>query len=168
MVIEEKKVVTVHYTLTKGSADGTLVESSIGSEPLAFIYGIGMMIPDFEANLKGMKPGDPFAFGIQAADAYGEYDEAAMAEVPKSMFEEDGEIPEGLLEIGNTLPLEDDQGFSFEGIVLAVNEEKVKLDFNHPLAGVDLFFTGHVESIRDAEPEELEHGHVHGDGGHHH
>lgn len=168
MVIEGKKAVAVHYTLTEGSADGTLVESTLGSEPLLFVYGIGQMIPDFEANLQGLKPGDRFAFGIQAANAYGEYDETAMAEVPKSMFEEDGEIPEDLLEVGNTLPLEDEEGFSFEGTVAAVGEESVKLDFNHPLAGVDLFFTGYVESIRDADPEELEHGHVHGEGGHHH
>ncbi len=164
MVIEEKKVVAVHYTLTEGSADGALVESTLGSKPLKFVYGIGMVLPDFEANLKGLKPGGAFAFGTQSADAYGYYDETAMVELPKSMFEED----ESLLEIGRTLPLQDEEGHPLMGTVIAVGQENVKLDFNHPLAGVDLFFTGHVESIRDAEPEELEHGHVHGDGGHHH
>ena len=168
MVIEEKKVVAVHYTLTEGSADGTLVESTLGSEPLVFIYGIGQMIPDFEANLKGMKPGDPFAFGIQASDAYGEYIKDEIIELPKWTFEVDGEIPDGLLEIGNTIPMMDQSYNSLEGTVLAIGEENVKVDLNHPLAGVDLFFTGHIESIRDAEPEELEHGHVHGEGGHDH
>jgi FKBP-type peptidyl-prolyl cis-trans isomerase SlyD len=168
MVIEPNKVVSVHYTLTEGTADGQLVESTNGSEPLAFIFGIGMMIPDFEKNLNGMKVGDEFAFGIPAAQGYGEYDDTALVEVPKNMFEVDGKIPDGLLEVGNMLPLTDQQGNHFQGMVAWVGLDKVKIDFNHPMAGVDLFFTGHVEGVRDAEPAELEHGHVHGAGGHHH
>ena len=168
MVIEDNKVVSVHYTLQESTAEGQLIESTKGAEPLVFIFGVGMMIPDFEANLKGLQPGDTFAFGIPAALAYGEYDETALAEVPKSMFEDEGVIPDGLLEIGNSLPLQDQDGNRFHGMVAEVGPEKVKLDFNHPMAGLDLFFTGHVESIRNAEPEELEHGHVHGDGGHNH
>lgn len=168
MVIEPKKVVTVHYTLTEGTADGELIESTQGSEPLSFIYGVGMMIPDFEKNLNGLKNGDAFAFGIKAANAYGEIDENAIVEVPKNMFETDGKIPDGLLDIGNVLPLSDQDGNHFQGKVAWVGLEKVKLDFNHPMAGVDLFFSGHVENVRDAEAAELEHGHVHGPGGHHH
>lgn len=168
MVIETNKVVLVHYTLTQDTAEGEQIESTQGSEPLAFIYGIGMMIPDFESNLEGLKAGDTFAFGIQAANAYGEYDENALVEVPKNMFETDGKIPDGLLDIGNVLPLTDQQGNHFQGKVAWVGLDKVKLDFNHPMAGVNLFFTGHVESVRDADPAELEHGHVHGAGGHHH
>jgi len=168
MVIEPNKVVSVHYTLTEGTADGQLVESTTGGEPLAFIYGVGMMIPDFEKNLSGMKLGDTFAFGIAAASAYGIYDETALVEVPKNMFEVDGKIPDGLLEIGNMLPLTDQEGNHFQGMVAWVGLDKAKIDFNHPMAGVDLFFTGHVENVRDAEPAELEHGHVHGAGGHQH
>jgi FKBP-type peptidyl-prolyl cis-trans isomerase SlyD len=169
MVIETNKVVTVHYTLTEGTADGQLVESTKDGQPLTFIYGIGMMIPDFEHNLAGMKQGDTFAFGIEAAKAYGLYDENALVEVPKNIFEgPDGKIPDGLLEIGNMLPLQDQDGNRLNGMVAQVGLDKVKLDFNHPMAGVDLFFTGHIESLRDAEPAELEHGHVHGPGGHHH
>lgn len=166
MVIESKKVVLVHYTLTEKNAEGELIESTTGGEPLGFIYGVGMMIPDFESNLKGLKKGDTFAFGIKAANAYGEYDESAIVEVPKSIFESDGKIPDGLLEIGNTLPLTDQSGNHFQGTVAWVGLENVKLDFNHPMAGVDLFFTGSVELVRDAEAAELEHGHVHGAGGH--
>lgn len=168
MVIEAKKVVSVHYTLTEGTAEGQLVETTKGNEPLAFIYGVGMMIPDFEKNLSGLKAGDEFAFAIKAADAYGEYDDSALVEVPKNMFEVDGKIPDGLLEVGNMLPLTDQDGNHFRGMVAWVGLDKVKLDFNHPMAGVDLFFSGHVESVRDADPSEIEHGHVHGAGGHHH
>jgi FKBP-type peptidyl-prolyl cis-trans isomerase SlyD len=168
MVIEPNKVVSVHYTLTEGTADGQLVESTNGGEPLVFIFGAGMMIPDFERNLVGMKEGDKFAFGIVAANAYGEYDDNALVEVAKNMFEDEGKIPEGLLEVGNMLPLQDQEGNRLNGMVAWVGEDKVKLDFNHPMAGVDLFFTGHVESLREADAAELEHGHVHGAGGHQH
>ena len=168
MTIAQNKVVTVHYTLNEGTAEGQLVESTNGSEPLAFIYGVGMMIPAFEANLSGLTTGDTFAFGIPAAQAYGVYDETALVEVPKQMFEHEGKIPDGLLEVGNVLPLQDQEGNRMQGMVAWVGLDNVKLDFNHPMAGVDLFFTGHVESVRDAEPSEIEHGHVHGAGGHHH
>jgi FKBP-type peptidyl-prolyl cis-trans isomerase SlyD len=168
MVIEPNKVVSVHYTLTEGTAEGQLVESTQGNEPLAFVFGIGAMIPDFEQHLSGLKAGDTFAFGITAANAYGVYDETAVVEVPKHIFETDGKIPEGLLEIGNMLPLTDQDGNHFQGMVAFVGLETVKVDFNHPMAGVDLFFTGNVEGVRDAEAAELEHGHVHGAGGHQH
>lgn len=168
MIIEAKKVVSVHYTLTEGTAEGQLVETTKGNEPLVFIYGTGMMIPDFEKNLSGLKVGDEFAFAIKAANAYGEYDDSALVEVPKNMFEVDGKIPDGLLEVGNMLPLTDQDGNHFQGMVAWVGLDKVKLDFNHPMAGIDLFFTGHVENVRDADPSEIEHGHVHGAGGHHH
>lgn len=168
MKIEKNKVVLVHYTLTENDANGQVIESTQGSDPLGFIFGVGMMIPDFERNLEGMEAGDNFAFGIRAADAYGEYDQSALVEVPKNMFEVDGKIPDGLLEVGNMLPLTDQEGNNFQGMVAWVGLDKVKLDFNHPMAGVDLFFSGQVDSVRDAEPAELEHGHVHGAGGHHH
>ncbi len=168
MTIEQNKVVAVHYTLNEGTAEGQLVESTTGGEPLAFIFGVGSMIPAFEANLVGLAMGDTFAFGIPAAQAYGEYDQTALVEVPKQIFEHEGKIPDGLLEIGNVLPLQDQEGNRMQGMVAWVGLENVKLDFNHPMAGVDLFFTGHVESVRDAEPIEIEHGHVHGEGGHHH
>ncbi len=168
MVIETNKVVSVHYTLTEGTAEGELVESTQGREPLMFIYGVGMMLPEFERNLEGLKVGDQFAFGIPAADAYGVYDDTALVEVPKSTFEQDGSIPDGLLEIGNMIPLQDQDGNRFTGMVAWVGLDTVKLDFNHPMAGVDLFFSGHVEALREADQAELEHGHVHGPGGHHH
>jgi FKBP-type peptidyl-prolyl cis-trans isomerase SlyD len=168
MNIEPKRVVSVHYTLTEGTADGQLVESTQGGEPLTFIFGTGSMIPEFERNLEGKAPGDPFEFGIAAALAYGEYDETALVEVPKNMFEMDGKIPDGLLEVGNLIPLTDQDGNHFQGMVAWVGLDKVRLDFNHPMAGVDLFFKGTVESVREAEASELEHGHVHGAGGHQH
>lgn len=168
MNIEPNKVVLVHYTLSENDAAGDVIESTQGNDPLAFIFGIGQMIPEFERNLEDKKSGDEFAFAIAAANAYGEYDESALVEVPKNMFEVDGKIPDGLLEVGNVLPLTDQEGNHFQASVDWVGLDKVKLDFNHPMAGVNLFFTGQVVSVRDAEAAELAHGHVHGAGGHHH
>lgn len=168
MTIEKNKVVGVHYTLTESTADGQQVESTLGGQPLVFIHGIGMMIPDFEANLNGLKVGDQFSFGIAAANAYGEYDEGAIIEAPKSAFEIDGKIQDGLLEVGNMLPLQDQNGNRLDGMVAWVGLDTVKIDFNHPMAGVDLWFVGSVDSVRDADATELAHGHVHGPGGHHH
>lgn len=168
MTVAQNKVVLVHYTLTENDANGEVIESTDNREPLAFISGIGMMIPAFEANLQGMKAGDKFAFAIKASDAYGEFDENAIVQVPKGAFETDGNVPDGLLDIGNVLPMRDQEGNHFEGAVVGVDDEMVTLDFNHPMAGVDLFFTGHIHEVRDAQPEELAHGHVHGPGGHQH
>jgi FKBP-type peptidyl-prolyl cis-trans isomerase SlyD len=168
MIIEKNKAVFVHYRLNEGTAEGQLVESTENREPLAFIFGAGMMIPDFEKNLDGLKAGDKFAFGIAAANAYGAYDDSAVVELPRSIFEENGKVPDGLLEVGNVLPLMDQEGNHLEGMVAWVGLDKVKIDFNHPMAGVDLFFTGHVDNVRDADPTELAHGHIHTDGHHDH
>jgi FKBP-type peptidyl-prolyl cis-trans isomerase SlyD len=168
MNIAPNKVVLVHYTLTENDATGAHIETTTGGEPLGFIYGVGMMIPAFEENLAALKTGDPFSFGIAAANAYGEHDEQAVVELPKNIFEENGKIPDGLLEVGRILPFNDPEGYEMEGKLTWIGLDKVKVDFNHPMAGKDLFFTGHVELVRDAEPAELEHGHVHGHGGMHH
>jgi len=168
MTIAPNKVVSVHYTLTENNAEGELIESTVGTDPMAFIYGVGSMIPDFEKNIEGLKIGDAFSFGIKAADAYGEYDERMLVEIPKHNFENEGKIPEGLLEVGNTLPFNDPEGHQLEGMVAYVGLENVKIDFNHPMAGVDLYFTGSIAGVRDAEAAELAHGHVHGEEGHDH
>jgi FKBP-type peptidyl-prolyl cis-trans isomerase SlyD len=168
MIIEKNKAVFVHYRLNEGTAEGALVETTENREPLAFIYGIGMMIPDFEKNLAGLQSGDKFAFGIKAEDAYGAYDDGALVEVPRTIFEENGKVADGLLEVGNVLPLMDQEGNRMDGMVAWVGLESVKIDFNHPMAGVDLFFTGHIHNVREADAAELSHGHIHGEGGHHH
>lgn len=168
MIIEQNKAVFVHYTLTESTADGPLVETTDNSEPLAFIFGIGMMIPDFESNIAGKQAGEQFEFGIAAARAYGEYDDNMLVDIPKGVFEVEGKIEEGLLEIGNILPLMDQEGNHLQGMVAAVGDDTVKVDFNHPMAGVDLYFKGHVHNVREAEAAELEHRHIHGEGGHHH
>ena len=99
MIVENNKVVLCHYTLREGDAAGQLIESTEGGEPLGYIHGVGMMIPLFEHNLSGKKAGDEFAFGIAAEDAYGEYDDEALTEIPKTAFNLEGVNPDDVLGI---------------------------------------------------------------------
>jgi FKBP-type peptidyl-prolyl cis-trans isomerase SlyD len=168
MIVEANRVVLCHYTLREGDATGQLIESTEGGEPLGYIHGIGSMIPLFEENLAGKKAGDAFAFGIEAGDAYGEYDADAVTEIPKTAFNLEGLNADDVFVEGEILPLQDENGNLMQGIIAQVNPQTVTVDFNHPMAGVDLYFTGHIAEVRLAAPEELAHGHVHGVGGHHH
>ncbi len=167
MSIEKNKVVLLHYTLTDTTEQGDLIESTEGQDPLGFIYGIGSMMPEFEKQIHGLKVGDSFSFGIKAKDGYGEYDDKAVMEIPKSVFEIDGNAAE-VLQVGNVVPLQDQGGNHFDGVVLEIGNEMVKMDFNHPMAGVDLWFKGKIDAVREANETELTHGHVHGHGGYDH
>lgn len=168
MIIEKNRVVTLHYKLQEQDATGDLIEETFGSDPLVFLYGAGQMIPEFERQLAGKKAGEPFSFAIDSKNAYGDINQEAIVPVPKSAFVIDGKLAEDLLEVGRTLPMQDDQGNRLQGMVKEVQDEEVVLDFNHPMAGVNLYFTGKIEEVRPATETEIEHGHVHGPGGHEH
>ncbi len=168
MTITKNTVVSVHYRLQEDNATGELVEETFGSDPLVFLFGAGQMIPEFERQLEGKKIGDNFSFGIKSAEAYGEFNPEAVVMLPTETFVVDGKLAEDLLVPGNMIPMSDGRGNRMNGVVQEVSEEGVTLDFNHPMAGQDLFFTVQVEAIRDASEEEISHGHVHGPGGHHH
>ncbi|MBI5916398.1 MAG: FKBP-type peptidyl-prolyl cis-trans isomerase [Bacteroidetes bacterium] len=168
MVIENNTVVSLHYRLTENDLLGELVEETFGGDPLIFLYGAGQMIQEFERQLAGKAAGDNFAFGIQSGDAYGEHDPDAVVLLPLSVFEHEGQLDREMLVPGNMIPMSDDQGNRLQGLVQEVTAEGVVMDFNHPMAGQDLYFTGIIESLRAATPTEIAHGHVHGEGGHHH
>ena len=168
MIIEKNTVVSLHYRLQEENETGELVEETFGSDPLVFLYGVGQMIPEFERQLSGKKSGDNFSFGIKSAEAYGEFNPEAVVMLPKETFVVDGKLAEDLLEPGKMIPMSDGNGNRMNGVVQEVTDEGVLLDFNHPMAGQDLYFTVQVESVREASEEEVEHGHVHGPDGHHH
>lgn len=161
-------VVSLNYRLTRDTANGELIEETFNSQPLTFIYGIGMMIPRFEAELEGKKVGEKFSFGIEAREAYGTNDPAMVVDIPLDIFKKDGELDMDMVKTGHVLPMQDNQGNRMDGLIVEIGHETLKMDFNHPLAGQDLYFTGDILSVREATAEELEHGHVHGEGGHHH
>ena len=157
MQIEKNKVVSMHYT--GKLQDGTVFDSSEGKEPLEFIYGTGMIIPGLEEQLEGLQAGDKKTVDYISADnAYGQRQEEAMQEVPKDQLPQDVELQEGM-----QLAAQGPQGVI--PVTLAqIKDESVIVDFNHPLAGKDLSFDVEVVEVRDATQEELEHGHVHGQG----
>ncbi|MCF8058862.1 MAG: peptidylprolyl isomerase [Bacteriovoracaceae bacterium] len=160
MQVEEKKVVSIHYKLTDD--DGNILDSSENAQPLVFIHGIGMLIPGLEKALEGKVKGDKLNVSVKPEDGYGERDEGLTQMVPKTQFDDTETI-----QIGMQFQVETEQGVLVV-TVTKVTDDEVKIDGNHPLAGVNLNFDVSVEEIREATQEELDHGHVHGAGGHDH
>ena len=164
MKIQPQHVVSLTYDLyVDQDGSETLQESATEEQPLTFLYGAGQMLPKFEENLKDLSTGDTYEFRLSAEDAYGNYDDEAVANLPKEMFN-GTELPE----VGSILPLQDNNGNHFQGQVVSVVEDSVIVDLNHPMAGQELRFKGNILNVRPATPEELSHGHAHGADGHHH
>jgi FKBP-type peptidyl-prolyl cis-trans isomerase SlyD len=168
MQITKNTVVSLSYVLKRDNANGEIIEETKAGDPLVFLYGNGQMLPKFEDHLSTLKTGDAFEFTLASNDAYGEMDQDAIIDLDKSIFEVDGKIDNEMLAIGNVIPMRDDQGHMLQGIVVSVSDDLVRMDFNHPMAGNVLHFTGKVIEVRTATAEELSHGHAHGAGGHHH
>ncbi len=161
MIIDTNKVVALKYELRVNSKDGQLVEKVDTDRPLQFIYGIGNMLKEFETNIGGLKTGDSFDFSINADEAYGQKSDDMIVGLSKDIFKVDGKIDENLLVINNVVPMRDQQGNHLNGKIIEILDDTVKMDFNHPLAGDDLFFKGEIIDIRDATENELSHGHIH-------
>lgn len=155
MKINRNMHVSLAYTLRSESHEGNVVEATQEGQPLEFIYGAGLMLPKFEEAILGLAKGDDFKIEIPHLDGYGPTFEDRVVELPKNLFEKEGKFDEEMVAVGNILPMMDGNGNRMDGKVLEVTEEAVKMDFNHPMAGQDLFFTGSVLDIREATDEEL-------------
>jgi FKBP-type peptidyl-prolyl cis-trans isomerase SlyD len=160
MTISENSVASIHYTLTDG--EGKVIDTSEGQEPLAYLHGAGNIIPGLEKALLGKSIGDKFTVSIPASEAYGLRDDSMVQELPSNMFSGIDNI-----EVGMEFHAETEHGLQVV-TVTSVEGDNVTIDGNHPLAGVDLTFDVEVADIRAASAEEIEHGHAHGAGGHHH
>jgi len=160
MQVAKNKVVYMDYTLTNDEAE--VLDSSKGGEPLAYLHGADNIIPGLEKELEGRKAGDAVQVSVEPADGYGEYNQEMTQVVPSSMFEGVDEI-----EVGMQFQAETPDGVQVIRIA-EVSGDEVTIDGNHPLAGQRLHFDVTITEVRDASDEELEHGHVHGAGGHHH
>ncbi|PJJ60576.1 FKBP-type peptidyl-prolyl cis-trans isomerase [Hymenobacter chitinivorans] len=168
--ISPNKVVTITYDLsvTDENQEKVLVESAEADAPMVFLFGQSGLPEEFESQLSGKSAGDAFNFSLTPEQAYGDYDQQAVVDIPKNVFEIDGKIDEEMLQEGNFLPMSDNQGNHMQGKIVEIGADTVKMDFNHPLAGMVMHFDGKVADVREATQEELAHGHVHGEGGHHH
>ncbi len=166
MNIQKNHVVTLHYTLTEDNAEGELIEETYNEEPLTFIFGVGMMLPSFEEYLEDKTAGDSFAFTLEPEDAYGDYEDQAVVEIPiQSFANETGEIDRSKLVAGAPLTMHDHDGRAYRGVVQEAKAESIVVDFNHPMSGYTLHFKGEILEVRPATASELDHGHVH-PGGH--
>ena len=158
--VKDGLVVSMEYKLT---VEGEVLDSSDEAGPLQFLVGYGNIIPGLENEMMGMKIGDSKDVTVQPADGYGEFEDDAFMDVPRSEFPADMELEEGM-----ELHVTDEEGNHQAAYIAEFDDKTVKLDFNHPLAGAVLEFNVKVVALREPTEEELDHGHVHEDGGHHH
>jgi FKBP-type peptidyl-prolyl cis-trans isomerase SlyD len=161
MIVSQNKVVSLTYELRLNENQGNVIESVDRESPLTFIFGKGSLLPKFEDNLAGLKPGDSFAFDLKSEDAYGNYDENSIIKIPLTAFQMDGKIDYELVKIGSKIPMQDSEGHRLTGVVKVVDKDTVTMDFNHPLAGNHLYFKGEITDVREASVEEIMHGHAH-------
>tara|TARA_B100000780_G_scaffold85815_2_gene58945 strand:- start:12566 stop:13063 length:498 start_codon:yes stop_codon:yes gene_type:complete len=161
MTIQLHRAVGFHYTLTDDT--GTELDSSSGRDTMTYIHGLGMIIPGLEQALEGQVVGASLNVSIAPEDGYGVVDPQMIEEVPRDSFRDVDTI-----EVGMQFEAQTEKGDTVAVTVTAVSDDTVTVDGNHPLAGKTLNFDVSVEEVRDATEEELEHGHVHGPGGHEH
>lgn len=159
MKIEKEKVVAVSYEL---EVEGQIADKAGSDAPLEYIHGTGMLLPKFEAALEGKMPGDAFEFTLPPSEGYGQYNPGYIARIPMDAFRIDGKVPADLLQTGRTLPMLNGEGQVVRGVIIDVEKDTVTMDFNHPMAGKTLHFTGKVESVREATEKELKEG-LHGE-----
>jgi FKBP-type peptidyl-prolyl cis-trans isomerase SlyD len=155
MKIENNKMVSLIYELRESDQEGRIIESLDENKPLTFIFGTGRLLPVFESNINSLNIGDNFMFTMNSEMAYGEKREEMIVNVPISVFESDGKLNEDICQVGNEVPMMDTEGNPLNGIINEITDTYVKMDFNHPMAGLDLFFTGKIVDVREATEDEL-------------
>lgn len=160
MKIAKDSVVAIDYTLKDD--DGEVVDTSVGQDPLHYLHGHGNIVTGLELALEGKEAGAHVDAKIAPKDGYGERDDKRVMKVERSALP-----PEMKPEIGMQVAAEGPQGQVVPLWITEVNDKGVTLDGNHPMAGKTLHFSVDIKSVRQATAEELQHGHVHGPGGHH-
>lgn len=155
MKIEKNKMVSLIYELRENDKEGKIIEILDENRPLNFIYGTGRLLPVFESNIAPLIKGDSFSFKLDAEMAYGERREEMIVNVPVSVFETDGKLNEDICYVGNEVPMMDSEGNPLNGIINEITGDHVRMDFNHPMAGSGLYFTGKIMDVREASAEEI-------------
>ncbi len=161
MPIKLNHVVTINFTLK--DEEGNVIEATTKERPFLFISGNSQILPKLEENIGEMLIGSKRTVTLLPEDAYGNFSESAIQLVNRSEFPEGTELEEGMNFIANS-----PDGEEMPFVIKNINGENITLDFNHPLAGRTLTFELELLNLREATPDELSHGHVHGSGDHHH
>lgn len=157
MDMTPNKYITVAYKLQVMNGERKdLVEEATKEHPYQFISGMGISLDAFEAEVRDLNPGDKFDFVIPCAEAYGEYEQERVVTLDKQVFCRDGKFQSEYIYPGAYVPLVNEDGNHFQGLVLQVKEAEVVLDLNDRLAGKDLFFTGEVVENRPATTAEIQ------------
>jgi FKBP-type peptidyl-prolyl cis-trans isomerase SlyD len=154
LLIGDNSVVSMHYKLT--NAGGELLDSSEGREPLTYLHGAGNIIPGLENALVGKAAGDNLQVQIAPDQGYGEVRQELVQVVPREAFQGVEQIEPGM-----AFQAQGQDGTTRQIVVREVNDDDVKVDGNHPLAGVDLHFDVQIVEVREASEEEVAHGHAH-------
>lgn len=159
--IADGHVVTLHYRLTLD--DGSIADESFGGEPLVYLHGKHNIVPGLETQLAGKSAGDKCDVKVPPAEGYGEYDPTLDQTVPRTAFPEDAQ-----LQVGIAFQAQDQRGQPVTLWIRQIEGDQVTVSPNHPMAGQTLNFSVEVLEVREATPQEQEHGHAHGPGGHDH
>ena len=160
LMIGKNSVVSMHYTLKND--DGEVMDTSEGKTPMVYLHGANNLIPGLENELQGKVAGTKFSTTIPPAEAYGEMKPEFVQVVNKSMFEGIESIEPGM-----SFVAQGEGGMKQQVRVTAVENDDITVDANHPMAGLTLHFEIEVADVREATPQELEHGNVHADGADH-
>jgi FKBP-type peptidyl-prolyl cis-trans isomerase SlyD len=160
MQIAQNSVVAFHYSLTNDA--GEVLDSSEGRQPLTYLHGAGNIIPGLEKQLEGREAGEKLNVTVSPEEGYGEVQPQLVQEVPRDAFQGVEAVEPGMQFQAQT------QGGPLMVTVTQVEGDTVTVDGNHPLAGQKLNFDVEIAEVREASQEEIEHGHVHGEGGHQH
>lgn len=160
------KCIALSYKLhVDGDRGMELVEETKADKPFRFISGFGFALDAFEQKVTAMEKGTKFDFSLLKEEAYGDYDPEQVVEVESTLFDIDGRFDDEHVYPGAIVPLQNAEGHRFYGRVLEVDDEKVKLDLNHPFAGKTLHFVGEILENRDATEEEVKQLILHLSGG---
>jgi len=155
MKVDKNKMVSLIYELRESNSEGRIIETIDETKPLEFVYGIGRLLPVFESNINSLNKGDLFKFSMDSDVAYGEKREDMVVNVPISVFETDGKINEDICRVGNEVPMMDTEGNPLNGVINEITDTYVRMDFNHPMAGINLYFSGKIIDVREATAEEI-------------
>ena len=173
MQISKGTVVQFHYRIK--DCDGKQLESNFGEQAVAYLHGYNNMMPGIEKSLESMSKGDLLEVELEAAETYGEIQADSEQRISvkhlissdkKSSVKKSSEN-KPKWKAGMTAVVNSEQG-QREVTILKVGKFMVTIDTNHPLAGKTLQFELQVDDVRAATDEEINHGHAHGAGGHHH
>ena len=167
--MEEKKnlfIATTYKLETIEDGEKKLIEEATEERPFVFISGFGIALEAFEKNLVELKKDDAFDFTLMQEEAYGPYIEDRVLDLDREMFCINGHFDHDNIYVDAVVPLQNEDGNRFMGRVLAISDDKVKMDLNHPLAGKDLNFSGKIIESREATNEEIQQiiNHMSGEG----